>query len=101
MNVTTLTSATMIVSVLSALCVTTASTARCPSTDPGTASVVSAVSPGDGVVWDEDTAATATTVATVTTAVMGGAASAGAWDPMPLTPAAARGCKPGPVPFWT
>ena len=47
-----------------------------------------------------DTAATATTVALVTTAVMGGAASAGAWDPMP-TVAAAGGCKPGPAPFWT
>ncbi|WP_416762126.1 hypothetical protein ACNI65_07435 [Roseateles sp. So40a] len=48
----------------------------------------------------DDTVATAATVAMVTTAVMGGAASAGAWDPMP-TATAATGCKPGPVPFWT
>ncbi|WP_197507303.1 hypothetical protein [Mitsuaria sp. 7] len=57
--------------------------------------------PGMDPNMDPDTAATATTVALVTTAVMGGTASAGAWDPMPTTPAAARGCKPGPAPFWT
>jgi hypothetical protein len=44
--------------------------------------------------------ATATTVAMVTTVVMGGPASTGAWDPMPKA-AAVKGCKPGPVPFWT
>ncbi len=112
MNVSTLTSATMVASVLSALCVTMATTARCPSPGPGSASAVSVGSPGAGAVsdtgmaggmdgMDADTVATATTVAMVTTAVMGGTASAGAWDPMPTTPVAARGCRPGPAPFWT